>query len=123
MTWFRALSARRGRHEDLAAERRQHLQEKTEKLIATGFSRREAELRARLEFGNTALLIERSNEVWRWPAFDTAWVSLQQAARRLRKAPGFTVTCVVSIAVAIGANAAIFTIDTLLGWHLSPTPR
>ena len=58
MSWLDGLRARRTADDDLAAEMRQHLDEKTEELVEEGLTRDEAVARARREFGNAELVKE-----------------------------------------------------------------
>src|SRR5437763_1216072 len=85
-----------------------------------GASPEQAVLAARARFGNTTLLKEDSRDMWvaRW--LEDIFKDIHFALRQLRKAPGFTAVAVISVALGIGANAAIFTlINTLL---LKPLP-
>ncbi|HEY6972106.1 MAG TPA: ABC transporter permease [Candidatus Angelobacter sp.] len=120
MNWFQQLFARHRLHQDLSDEIREHIEEKTEELIAAGMTREEAAATARREFGNVLLQEERSRDVWRWPALDTVFLEFKHAFRYLRRSPGFTLTVIATLMLAIGVNTAVFTIvDALL---LRPLP-
>ena len=116
MHWLRQLFSRRRIYDDLAEEIQQHLDEKTEALIADGMSREEAGRTARREFGNVTRIEERGREAWQWPRLESIWADVKFAVRLFRKSPGFTCLCVLTIALGIGANAAIFSVvnDVLL---------
>ncbi|MGC1870503.1 MAG: ABC transporter permease, partial [Acidobacteriaceae bacterium] len=88
----------------------QHLEEKIEALIAGGMPREEAVHAARRAFGNTTLIEQRSREVWMWPLIESIWADIKFALRQLRKSPGFTAAVVLTLALGIGANTAIFTL-------------
>src|SRR5580692_8917229 len=65
---------------------------------------------ARREFGNVALIQERSREVWQWPAIESILADLKLTFRRLRKSPGFAGTVLLTLAIGIGANTAVFSV-------------
>ncbi len=70
----------------------------------------EAAREARRAFGNITLARERSVEVWQWRWLENLWADLRFALHQLRKSPGYTLTAILTLAIGIGANAAIFTL-------------
>src|SRR5690606_21865102 len=60
--------------------------------------------------GNRVRVKEDTREVWRWQFVEGAWRDAAYGTRRLGQAPLFTVAAVLTLALAIGANAAIFTL-------------
>ena len=110
MGWLTQLFTRRRRYDDLSVSIQEHLAEKTEELMEDGLSREEATLRARREFGNVTLTEERSREEWHWAALESTWADARYALRQLRKAPGFSITVILTVALGIGANTAVFTL-------------
>jgi predicted permease len=110
MSWLNRIFYRRNLYNDLAAEMRAHLDEKTEQFMREGMSREEAEHAARRAFGNATLIEERSREPWQWPRLENLWADVKFAARQLSHSPAFTATAVLTLALGIGANTGIFTL-------------
>jgi predicted permease len=115
MQWTSLFSLLRifRRHEqvdDLSEEMRLHLEERVEQLQREGLSPHEAQRQARVAFGNVALAHERSREVWQWPRLESIWSDTRFATRQLRRSPGFTFAAIATLALAIGANAVVFSI-------------
>ncbi len=120
MSWFTRIFGRRDLYGDLADEMREHLEEKTEQFMREGMSREEATRAARRAFGNATLIEERGREAWQWPRLESLLADAKFALRQLRRSPGFAVTAVLTLALGIGANTAIFTlIDSIM---LRPLP-
>src|SRR5579862_908954 len=104
------LFSRHRIYNDLAEEIQQHLEERTEVLIAEGMSREDAVHAARREFGNVTLMEERGREAWQWPRVESIQADVRYALRKLRKSPGFAITVILTVALGTGANTAIFTL-------------
>ena len=107
---MRNLFSRERRYSELSESVREHLAERVEELVEDGVARDEAEVRARREFGNVTLMKERSREEWQWAWLESLLADLKLTLRRLRKSPGFAVTVLLTLAIGIGANTAVFSV-------------
>jgi len=118
MNWIPPMFRRRKIYSELAEEIRLHMEERADQLMREGMSTEEAERTARRAFGNRTLLEERSREVWQWPTLESIGADVRFALRQFRRSPGFALAAIVTLALAIGANAVVFAV--LNGFFLRP---
>jgi hypothetical protein len=104
------LFGRRKADQDFDEEMRMHLHLLTEQGIRRGLSPEEARAAARRQFGNIPLLQQSQREMRSIMSLANLGRDLRFAARQLRRSPSLTTIAVVSLALGIGANTAIFTI-------------
>jgi len=101
-------------------ELRFHIDELTDENIAAGMPPDEARRRAILEFGGQEKIKEEVRDVYRIRLLDATVANLKSAFRFIRKSPTFSATVILTLALGIGANSAVFSaIDAIL---LKPLP-
>ena len=110
MNWLRQLFSRQRLYGEMSEEIQAHLEVKVEELVAEGMPKEEALRRARREFGNVGLIEEDCREVWSWPTVEDVFFDLRYGLRALSHSPVFAVVALLTIAIGIAANAAVFSV-------------
>src|SRR5437660_1836647 len=117
MRWFdmvrvrvRALFSRRFVDDELDADLQFHLEQATDEYVKQGLSCEEARRATLRAFGSVALTKEELRDMQTGAALERLWQETRHAARRLRRSPAFALATVLTLSLAIGANAAIFAV-------------
>jgi putative ABC transport system permease protein len=120
MSWWKSLFRKSALDSQLDSELRFHIDKLTSDNIAAGMAPEEARRQAVLEFGGREQIKEELRDVYRVRVIESALANLKAAFRFIRKSPTFSATVILTLAIGIGANSAVFSaIDAIL---LRPLP-
>jgi predicted permease len=121
--WLQRLVTIVGRdrgERDLDENVRAHLELLAAEHERRGLSPEDARLAARRDFGGVEQVKEACRDVRGTRVFEHLWRDFGYAGRALRRSPGFTVAVVLTLALGIGANTAVFTLIDVLSWRSLP---
>ncbi len=117
---IKSLFRRKQRNREMADELEFHQSMLRERLLGEGISQREVDMATRRTFGNAGRWQERLSELWQFRRLENFFRDVNFSSRLLWRSPGFTTVAVLTLALGVGANTAVFSM--INGLLLRPLP-